>query len=49
VEWVISEEGDQEGAMFWDTEIYMLPFYTYTQPDVARNPVRYNLVPLQLL
>jgi trehalose/maltose hydrolase-like predicted phosphorylase len=32
------------GSAFWDFEIFMLPFYIYTQPDLARTaPVfRYN-------
>ena len=30
------------GHVFWDTEIYMLPFYTYTQPKVARALLIYR-------
>ncbi len=26
-----------QGNYFWDTEIYMLPFYTYTCPEIARS------------
>jgi alpha,alpha-trehalose phosphorylase len=26
-----------EGHYFWDTEIYLLPFLTYTSPQIARN------------
>jgi alpha,alpha-trehalose phosphorylase len=26
-----------EGHYFWDTEIYLLPFLIYTQPQIARN------------
>ncbi|MDH4177343.1 MAG: glycoside hydrolase family 65 protein [Thermoleophilia bacterium] len=26
-----------EGHYFWDTEVYVLPFLTYTSPDWARN------------
>jgi alpha,alpha-trehalose phosphorylase len=26
-----------EGHYFWDTEIYLLPFLTYTSPTIARN------------
>ncbi len=26
-----------EGHYFWDSEVYVAPFLTYTQPDVARN------------
>ncbi len=33
-----------EGHYFWDTEIYMLPFYIYTNPDIAKALLmfRYN-------
>ncbi|GKU23671.1 glycoside hydrolase family 65 protein [Clostridium folliculivorans] len=32
------------GRYFWDTEIYMLPYYIYTNPEAARNLIlfRYN-------
>ena len=30
------------GHIFWDTEIYMLPFFTYTQPKVARDFLLYR-------
>ena len=30
------------GHYFWDTEIYMLPFLTYTTPQVARNALRFR-------
>lgn len=32
------------GMVFWDTDIHMHPFYTFTQPQVAKNIVsfRYN-------
>jgi kojibiose phosphorylase len=35
------------GHVFWDTEIFILPFFTFTQPDVARNLLlyRYNTLP----
>ena len=35
-----------EGHYFWDTEIYLLPFLTYTSPRIARNllTVRYNML-----
>ena len=32
-----------KGAMFWDTEIYMLPFFAYVLPEAARNLVRYRV------
>ncbi|MGK5684059.1 glycoside hydrolase family 65 protein [Actinoplanes sp. URMC 104] len=30
------------GHVFWDTEILMLPFFIYTQPDTARSLLRYR-------
>lgn len=32
-----------KGAFFWDTELYMLPFFNHEFPDLARNLVRYRL------
>lgn len=32
-----------KGAVFWDTEIFMLPFYLDTLPDCAKNLVRYRI------
>jgi len=32
----LSGEG-YEGHYFWDAEIYMLPFFVYTQPQLAKN------------
>jgi alpha,alpha-trehalose phosphorylase len=36
-----------EGHYFWDTEIYLLPFLTYTYPRIARNLLtfRYKMLP----
>ena len=31
-----------EGHYFWDTEIYLLPFLTYTAPRIARNLLRFR-------
>ncbi len=31
-----------KGCYFWDTEIFMLPFYTYTNPEAARNLLLYR-------
>ncbi len=31
-----------EGNYFWDTEIYMLPFYTYTSPEIARSLLEFR-------
>ena len=36
-----------EGHYFWDTEIYVMPFLTYTAPHLARNLLRFrgNMLP----
>lgn len=31
-----------EGHYFWDTEMYMLPFFIYTQPKIAKALVAYR-------
>ena len=31
-----------EGHYFWDTEIYLIPFLTYTAPHVAKNLLRFR-------
>lgn len=31
-----------KGHVFWDTEIYMLPFYVFTHPPSARAPLMYR-------
>lgn len=30
------------GHVFWDNEIFVLPFFTYTQPRIARNMLMYR-------
>lgn len=35
-----------EGHYFWDAEIYVAPFLTYTQPDVARNLMHFRTLML---
>lgn len=30
------------GHVFWDTEIFMLPFFTFTQPKIAKNLLLYR-------
>lgn len=32
-----------KGAVFWDTEIFMFPFFLAVFPEVARNLVRYRI------
>lgn len=36
-----------KGAMFWDTEIYMLPMFAFCDPKIARNLVMYRVKNLQ--
>lgn len=35
------------GHTFWDTEIFILPYYTFTHPDMARRLVRYRCLSLE--
>lgn len=35
------------GHVFWDTEIFMLPFFTMTQPEIAKNLLSYRWHRLQ--
>lgn len=37
-----------EGHYFWDTEIYLLPFFIFTQPNIAKNLLTYRLQKLPL-
>jgi alpha,alpha-trehalose phosphorylase len=37
----LSGEG-YEGHYFWDSEIYMLPFFVYTDPPLARSLLQYR-------
>ncbi|WP_061961663.1 glycoside hydrolase family 65 protein [Demequina flava] len=30
------------GHYFWDSEVYVMPFFTYTSPIIARNALRYR-------
>ncbi|MDD3797137.1 MAG: glycosyl hydrolase family 65 protein [Lachnospiraceae bacterium] len=32
-----------KGAVFWDTEMFMLDFFLFTDPDVARSLVKYRV------
>lgn len=34
------------GNCFWDTEIFILPFFIYTDPDTARSLVKYRYLTL---
>ncbi|URZ87353.1 glycoside hydrolase family 65 protein [Floricoccus penangensis] len=31
-----------EGHYFWDTEMYLLPFFVYTQPEIAKSLLTYR-------
>lgn len=37
----LSGEG-YKGHTFWDTEIFMLPFFIHTDPEAARNLIKYR-------
>ncbi|MGD0756972.1 MAG: glycosyl hydrolase family 65 protein [Bacteroidales bacterium] len=37
----LSGEG-YKGHSFWDTELFMLPFFTFTQPHIARSLLEYR-------
>jgi len=32
-----------KGCYFWDTEVFILPYYLYTQPDIAKNIIQYRV------
>ncbi|MDJ0768401.1 MAG: glycosyl hydrolase family 65 protein [Ilumatobacter sp.] len=34
--------GGYDGHYFWDTEVYVLPFLTYTNPEAARKLLRFR-------
>ncbi len=36
-----------KGAAFWDTEMFMLPFFCFTNPAVAKNLVKYRVHTLE--
>jgi hypothetical glycosyl hydrolase len=42
----LSGEG-YKGHSFWDTEIFILPFYIYTQPKVARSLLEFRYLGLE--
>ncbi|WP_394404706.1 glycoside hydrolase family 65 protein [Streptococcus sp. 20-1249] len=37
-----------EGHYFWDTEMYLLPFFIFTQPEIAKSLLTYRLNKLPL-
>ncbi|MBY0241721.1 MAG: glycoside hydrolase family 65 protein [Burkholderiaceae bacterium] len=37
-----------EGHYFWDTEIYIFPFFLYSKPDIARKLLEYRYAGLPL-
>ena len=32
-----------KGCYFWDTELFMMPFYLYTNPEAAKNLMQYRI------
>lgn len=42
----LSGEG-YKGHTFWDTEIFMLPYFTFTHPEIAKNLVTYRYLGLE--
>lgn len=36
-----------KGAIFWDSEIFLLPFFCLQRPEVARNLVKYRILTLE--
>jgi kojibiose phosphorylase len=42
----LSGEG-YKGHIFWDTEIFLLPFYIYTQPETAKALIMYRYNTMQ--
>jgi nigerose phosphorylase len=35
-----------KGAVFWDTEMFIAPFFLYTDPEVAKGFIRYRIATL---
>lgn len=42
----LSGEG-YKGHVFWDTEIFMLPYFIYTNPEVAKSLLKYRYLTLK--
>ncbi|MDH6365319.1 putative glycosyl hydrolase [Enterococcus sp. PF1-24] len=42
----LSGEG-YKGHTFWDTEIFMLPYFTFTHPEIAKSLVTYRYLGLE--
>lgn len=40
--------GGYDGHYFWDTEIYVIPFLAYTNPDAARKLLRFRYLMLDV-
>ncbi len=36
-----------KGAIFWDSEIFLLPFFAFNEPEVARNIILYRINTLE--
>ncbi|HSN42437.1 MAG TPA: glycoside hydrolase family 65 protein, partial [Propionibacteriaceae bacterium] len=37
-----------EGHYFWDTEVYLVPFLSHTNPELARDAVRFRIAMLDM-
>ena len=35
------------GHVFWDTEIFIIPFFNFTQPEIARNLLTYRYLTIE--
>jgi hypothetical glycosyl hydrolase len=42
----LSGEG-YKGHTFWDTEIFILPYFTFTEPEIAKNLLLYRYLSLE--
>lgn len=36
-----------KGAVFWDTEMFMLDFFLFTEPEVAKTLLKYRIITLE--
>jgi kojibiose phosphorylase/nigerose phosphorylase len=36
-----------KGAIFWDTEMFIMPFFMFTEPEVARTLLKYRIDTLE--
>jgi len=36
-----------KGAVFWDTEMFMIDYYIHTEPEIAKNLIKYRISTLE--